>query len=141
MTNGMLGLFKEERLSNRRFKVKRSRAGLGLFVQHPIKKGEFLIEYSGPVISNKEAEKKAGKYLFEVNSRKTVDGSVRNNMARYINHSCAPNCEVYVEKGRLNVYAIRNINIGDELHYNYGKEYFDEHIEPYGCKCSKCDSD
>lgn len=136
----MRGLFMEKTLSNRRFKVKRSRVGLGLFAQQVIKKGEFLIEYKGPILSNKEVEEKGGKFLFAMTSRKTVDGSGRNNTARYINHSCVPNCEVYNEKGHLNVYAIRKIKIGDELHYNYGKEYFDDHIAPYGCKCKKCDS-
>ncbi len=141
MTRGILGLFMEEILLNRRFKVKRSRAGLGLFAEEPIKKGAFLIEYKGPIISNEEADEKGGKYLFERSSRTTIDGSNRANTARYINHSCVPNCKAYIEKGRINFYAVRNINTGDELHVHYGKEYFDEYIQPYGCKCRKCTSD
>lgn len=119
--------------------VKRSPAGgLGLVTQSPIKKGEFVIEYIGPILTNKEADKKAGKYLFQINSRKTIDGSVRSNIARYINHSCKPNCEVDIKKGRVLISAIKNIKAGEELSYDYGEEYFDYYIKPHGCRCAPC---
>lgn len=124
--------------TKKKLKVKRSSAGLGLFTDEPIKKGEFVIEYIGKMLTREQADRKGGKYLFEVSSRRTVDGSGRDNTARYINHSCKPNCEVDIKKGRIFIYAIKNIKVGDELSYDYGKEYVDEYIKPYGCKCKKC---
>jgi len=119
-------------------KVKRSKAGLGLFADEAIKKGEFVIEYVGKILTRDEADRKGGKYLFEISSRRTVDGSSRSNVARYINHSCKPNCEIEIKKGRILVYALKSIKTGDELNYDYDTEYFDEYIKPYGCKCGSC---
>jgi len=120
---------------NLKTKVKRSSAGLGLFSGKDIKKGSFIIEYTGNILSSKEADARGGKYLFEINSRKVIDGSGRENKARYINHSCKPNCEIDIKKGRVFVYARKNIKEGEELSYDYGKEYFNEYIKPCGCKC------
>ena len=125
-------------ITKQNLKVKRSRAGLGLFTMEPIKKGEFIIEYTGKMLSKKDADKKGGKYLFEISSRRTIDGSGRGNIARYINHSCCPNCEVIIHGSRLFVFAKRNIKVGEELGYNYGKDYFDEYIKPYGRQCDSC---
>ncbi len=119
-------------------KVKRSTAGLGLFADESIKKGEFVIEYIGKMLTHEEANIKGGKYLFEISSRRTVDGTGRDNVARYINHSCKPNCEVEIKRGQIFIYAIKNIKKGSELGYDYGKEYVDEYIKPHGCKCEKC---
>lgn len=117
--------------------VKRASAGLGLFVTRAFKKGERIIEYFGRTITNAEAYTSRSKYLFEVNARKTIDGTTRKNIARYINHSCRPNCEPEIERGHIFIDAIRNIKPGEELSYDYGEEYFDEHIRPYGCRCVK----
>ena len=81
-----------------RFRVGRSKAGLGLFALKPVRRGEFIAYYSGRLISNKEADELWTKYLFEVNNRWTIDGSNRRNIARYINHSCKPNAEADVKK-------------------------------------------
>ena len=118
-------------------RVGRSSAGLGLFAAHPFKKGERIIEYFGRQIKGKEEYTSKSKYLFEVNSRKTIDGAQRDNFARYINHSCKPNCEPEVVRGRVFIEAIKNIKIGEEFVYDYGEEYFNEHIRPYGCRCAK----
>lgn len=115
--------------------VKRSRSGLGLFTNVLIKKGQFIIEYFGPILTIAEADRKGGKYLFDISSRRTVDGSARRNIARYINHSCKPNCEVDIVRGRIFVFAKKNIKPGEELAYDYGSEYYDEFIKPYGCRC------
>ncbi len=115
----------------------RSNAGLGLFATRPFKKGESIIEYFGREITKAEAYTSRSRYLFEVNSRKTIDGTTRENFARYINHSCKPNCEPQIVKGKIFIDAIRNIKIGEELSYDYGEEYFDEHIKPHGCRCVK----
>jgi len=118
--------------------VKRSSAGLGLFAMRPFKKGERVIEYFGRTITKAEEYASRSKYLFQISSRKTIDGTTRANTARYINHSCRPNCESEIERGHVYINAIRNIKIGEEFSYDYGKEYVDEHIKPYGCRCVKC---
>lgn len=123
---------------NHRLKVKRSKTGLGLYPLQPIKKGACIVEYTGRPVPLPEQYTSNSKYLFAVNSRKTIDGAVRSNIARYINHSCAPNCEVEVYWGRVYVSAIKNINVEEELTYDYDTEYFEEHIKPKGCRCNKC---
>ena len=128
------------RESSYQLQVKRSKAGLGLFAKEPIKKKGFVVEYYGPMLTREEADEKGGKYLFEVGSKKVIDGSPRFNKARYINHSCRPNCETSTVRGKVYVYAKRNIKEGEELVYNYGKEYFNDFIKPHGCKCLKCAS-
>ncbi|MDD3531539.1 MAG: SET domain-containing protein-lysine N-methyltransferase [Candidatus Pacebacteria bacterium] len=119
-------------------RVGRSSAGLGLFATRAFKKGERIIEYFGRTISKEEEYTSRSKYLFEVNSRKTIDGTTRENIARYINHSCKPNCEPEIERGRVFIDAIKSIKKGEEFTYDYGEEYVDEHIKPYGCRCVKC---
>lgn len=118
-------------------RVGRSSAGLGLFATRAYKKGDRIIEYFGRTISPAEEYSSNSKYLFEVNKRKTIDGTTRKNFARYINHSCKPNCEPEIEKGRIYIDAIKGIKLGDEFTYDYGKEYVDEHIKPFGCRCVK----
>lgn len=121
------------------YKAKRGIAGLGLFAEKDIKKGDYIIEYIGIVRPNKEVEGNTTKYLFEVNNRITIDGSPRWNTARYINHSCKKgNAESDIIKARVYIKAIKNIAKGDEITYDYGKEYFNEFIKPYGCMCETC---
>jgi len=118
--------------------VKRSSTGLGLFATRPYKKGERVIEYFGRTLSHAEEYSSRSKYLFEINSRRTIDGAARENIARYINHSCKPNCEADVTRGHVFIDAIKNIKIGEEFTYDYGDEYINEHIKPNGCRCMKC---
>jgi uncharacterized protein len=129
---------KKYRNIKRNLKVKKSRAGLGLFASEPIEKGGFIVEYVGPILNRKEADEKGGKYLFETNINRTIDGSSRKNIARYINHSCRPNAEVDIRRGRVLIFAKRAIKEREEIFYDYEKEYFDEYIKPFGCKCPKC---
>lgn len=119
-------------------KVKRSKAGLGLYTYSPIPKGKCIIEYVGPTITEKEEETSNSLYLFAVTKKKTIDGRPKWNKAGYINHSCRPNCEIQIYKGRVWVFTKRNIKAGEELHYDYDTDYFDEHIKPKGCRCLKC---
>lgn len=119
-------------------KVKRGLAGLGLFAGEDIKKGELIIEYIGNILNKEEAENvSTNQYLFEVTRNKTIDGSVRWNIARYCNHACeeAGNAESDIKKGRVFIKAIKNIKEGDEIVYDYGEEFVNEHIAPYGCNC------
>jgi len=124
--------------SRRRLRIGRSKSGLGLFALKPIKRGEFIAYYTGRLITNAEADKLWTKYMFEVNSRWTIDGSSRRNRARYINHSCRPNAEVYFVKHAIKIRAIKNIKPGDEITYHYGRDYFDSFIKDVGCKCRAC---
>ena len=126
-----------------KLKVGRSRAGLGLFTHEPIKKGTCIVEYTGRTLSEAEEYTSQSLYLFAVTKKKTIDGSARSNTARYINHSCRPNCEIEIDekRERVFVFAKRNIKAGEELAYDYGKEYFNSHIKPKGCKCVKCRPD
>ena len=119
-------------------KVKRSIAGLGLYAQEAIPKGACIIEYTGREISKEEEETINSLYLFEVTKKKTIDGSIRSNTARYINHSCRPNCEIEIYKARVYVMAKKNIKEGEELNYDYDTSYFNEYIKPKGCRCVKC---
>ena len=120
------------------YAVKRSKTGLGLFATELIPKGRRIIEYSGPRIPNDEVERSSGKYFFGVNSKWSIDGSGRDNIARYINHSCRPNAEAIISKGRVWIWSRRNIKPGEEIVYDYGKEYFEGIIQEHGCKCEKC---
>lgn len=119
-------------------KVKRSAAGLGLYAVEAMPKGACVIEYVGRELTKKEEENINSLYLFEVTKKKTIDGSIRSNTARYINHSCRPNCEIEIVKGGVFVMTKRKIKPGEELHYDYDTEYFNEYIKPKGCRCLKC---
>ena len=121
-----------------RLAVKRASAGRGLFALEPIAKGVCIIEYTGPALTEEEWLNARNRYLFKVTEKKTINGWNKENTARYINHSCRPNCEIEIRKGRVFVMAKRAIKPGEELAYYYGKEYFDQHIKPIGCKCLKC---
>ncbi len=121
-------------------KVKRGLNGLGLFATVDIKKGTHVIDYTGELITSAQADTRGGQYLFEVSDKWTVDGSGRKNLARYINHSCRPNCETeaYERAKRIEIAAKRNIMAGEELTYDYGKQFWNEYIRPKGCNCEKC---
>ncbi|HVP18857.1 MAG TPA: SET domain-containing protein-lysine N-methyltransferase [Spirochaetia bacterium] len=120
------------------FVVRRTWSGLGLFAAKSFARGDFVIEYTGVLLPNAVADRRGGKYLFQVNSRWTIDGRGRENPSRYINHSCAPNCVAYTRGKRVLIYSRRRISPGEELCYDYGKEYFDEYIKPRGCLCASC---
>jgi hypothetical protein len=125
------------------YRIGRSRTGLGLFATKPIKKGTKIIRYFGPLLDCRKKEDDAveNKYLFQINSRWTIDGSVRKNIARYINHSCRPNAEsdVSSRKRRVDIRAIKDIAPGEEINYDYGTDYFKEYLKPIGCKCDSCE--
>src|SRR5215468_5369540 len=98
------------------FRVGRSRTGLGVFATEPIRKGTFIVEYTGPLLTNKECDEiPDNRYLFEVNARWTIDGSPRSNVARYINHSCRGNADPVIRDRRIRIKAIRNIAPGEEI--------------------------
>jgi hypothetical protein len=129
--------------SSKPYRIGRSRTGLGLFATKPIKKGAKIIRYVGPMLdcNKKKDDAVENKYLFQINNRWTIDGSVRKNIARYINHACKPNAEsdVSSRKRKVVIRAIKNIEPGEEINYDYGTEYFKEYLKPIGCKCDACE--
>jgi SET domain-containing protein len=118
-------------------KVGRSKTGLGLYAQCVIPKNACVIEYTGIEITKEQEERSRSKYLFEIHARKTIDGAPRWNTARYINHSCRPNCEPNIYKGRVFIHAKRKIKPGEELSYDYGANYFKQYLKDI-CACPKC---
>lgn len=124
--------------SRRPYRVGRSKTGLGLFATKLIRRGTFIVRYTGRMLPNRIADELDTKYLFEVNARWTVDGSSRKNVARYVNHSCRPNAEADVKKKKILISAIKTIHPGDEITYNYGRDYFNAFIKEHGCRCTAC---
>ncbi|MDO8522169.1 MAG: SET domain-containing protein [bacterium] len=136
-----------------RFAVRKARPGLGhgLFATTTLRKGDFILEYKGRRIPTLQADASKSRYLFEIDMEWTIEGSLRTNIARYINHSCKPNCEADLRDlpaprsarragGHILIYASRDIAKGEEFSIDYGEEYFDEFIKPAGCKCAHCSS-
>src|SRR6201988_960698 len=125
------------------YRIGRSRTGLGLFATKPIKKGAKIVRYFGPLLDSRKKKDDAieNKYLFELNGRWTIDGSGGENLARYINHSCRPNAEsdVMPRKRKVVIRAIKDIEPGEEINYDYGTDYFKAYLKPIGCKCDSCE--
>ena len=128
-------------MPKRPFRVGRSMTGLGLFATRPIRKNLRIAEYKGRKLTTKEANKieaRGNLYLYEINSRWTIDGTPRSNVARYFNHSCNPNAEIYDVKHRVFIRALRNIKPGEEITYDYGVDYLKNVIGRSNCKCGRC---
>jgi SET domain-containing protein len=125
----------------RAFRIGRSRTGLGLFTITPIKKGAFIVEYKGRKLTSEQAdqlEARGSRYLYEINSRWTIDGTSRKNLGRYANHSCRPNAETHTIGHKVIIRAIKNIRTGTEITHHYGRDYLTHVITRRGCKCDKC---
>lgn len=135
------------------FVVRKSKVhGLGAFATRRIRKGERIIEYLGERVSHAEADRRYESkdpndnhtFLFTVDSRTVIDAGVNGNDARFFNHSCDPNCESVIENRRVFIDAIRDIEPGEELTYDYqiGREPDDPPNvdEIYACRCGspKC---
>jgi hypothetical protein len=128
--------------------VRRSNVhGLGVFAAKPIPKGARIIEYVGERVSHDEADRRyeekdandSHTFLFIVDGKTVIDAGVDGNDARFFNHSCDPNCESTVEKRRVFIEAIRDIEAGTELTYDYQIQREDddpENIdEVFACRC------
>ena len=125
----------------RLYKIKKSKIDKkGLYANQNIKKGVRIIEYKGKIISTKKSDTSSkfdndkAIYLFNINKRYDLDGDFKFNIARLINHSCDPNCEVFGKGLKVWVYAMRDIKAGEELSYDYGFS-FDKDYKNYPCKC------
>ena len=98
-------------------------AGKGLFAAQPIKKGTRIIQYIGQKITKEETAERlyqGNQYIFEFNDRYNIDGKTLKNKARYINHSCDPNCNILITQRTIWIVAKRDIQEGEELSYNSG---------------------
>lgn len=110
--------------------------GTGAFAAQHIAQGTRIIEYLGERISKSEslARCEAGNhFIFEISAAEDLDGNVETNPARFINHSCAPNCDAINDNGRIWIVSTRLIAAGEEITFNYGfdlSEYKD-----YPCQC------
>lgn len=124
------------------FRVGRSRTGLGLFATRDLTRDTEIVEYKGRRLETPKAKElewlRPNRYLFEINSRWTIDGSSRRNLARYVNHACKPNAEAALTRGRMVYRATKRIAEGEEITVDYGKEYFDLYLKPIGCLCLSC---
>lgn len=116
--------------------VRRSSAGLGLFAAKEFRKGETIIEYVGNRVPASDEATGTNRYLFRVNDRWDIDGSPRWNTARYANHSCRPNAEAWDRYGRVFLVARKRIPVGEEITYDYGREYVETFIRE--CRCHVC---
>tara|TARA_B100000700_G_C14536417_1_gene619956 strand:+ start:132 stop:629 length:498 start_codon:yes stop_codon:yes gene_type:complete len=123
--------------------------GKGIVATTNIKKGKKIIEYVGEKILKSEGDKRSEKrinkylnsdktgsvYIFELNKKYDIDGSFKYNKARYINHSCNPNCEVDIFDNRIWISSIKNIRKGEELSYDYGYTFDKNDYKDHPCKC------
>ena len=115
--------------------------GQGLFAAQDIQKGIRIIQYIGEKIDKEESPRRlsAGNaYIFAFNDRWDIDGMVMRNTARYINHSCEPNCEAQKTSRAIWIVALRDIRAGEELTYNYGFEIDDKTPQPCRCGATNC---
>jgi histone-lysine N-methyltransferase SETD1 len=112
--------------------------GHGCYAGEPIPAGAFIVEYVGNLIPAEEAYRleqdatRTGIYTFWVSDEWAIDGFDEGNTARYINHSCTPNCDYRVEGRRVLIYAGRDIAVGEELTYDYS---FSAEGEKVPCSC------
>lgn len=134
---------------NRRIQTRLSGVhGKGVFAMQDIAEGETIIEYVGAIISWKEAQKRHPHdpsqpnhtFYFHIDETRVIDGLYGGNSSRWINHACDPNCEADEDGGRIFIKALRNIDAGEELNYDYGL-IIDERYTPklkaeYPCWCN-----
>ena len=128
--------------------------GNGVFAIAPIAKGERIVRYKGTLRTHDEVDAEYGDvdedghtFLFTLNDEYVVDANAGGNVARWINHSCAPNCEAVIEengkgkrhKDKVFIEAIRDIAEGEELLYNYGITLAERHTAKlkklWACRC------
>jgi uncharacterized protein len=121
--------------------------GRGVFALQPIAKGARIVEYKGKLITDEEADRRYGPIqehsahtmLFSVDDGLVIDATRGGNSARWINHSCAPNCEIEEENHRVFIEARRDIRPGEELAYDYNLQIGEKHTKKakreHACLC------
>jgi SET domain-containing protein len=125
--------------------------GRGVYARATIPDGTRVIEYTGERITKVEAERREALrlargrrggddcvYIFELNARYDLDGRTRRNVARLINHSCAPNCRADTIRGHIWIIARREIAVGEELTFDYGFAFKEWRQHPCRCGSARC---
>ena len=127
--------------------------GRGVYATRDIAEGERIIEYTGRRITAKEADalcddesmRRHHTFLFAVDDDVVIDATREGNDARFINHSCEPNCESVIVKGHVYIHAVRDIACGEELVYDYWYVTDDHYtlddlrrIYPCRCRAAQC---
>lgn len=110
--------------------------GTGAFARRDIAAGTRMIEYVGERIAKEESARRCeagNRYIFHLDDGNDLDGDVPWNPARFLNHSCAPNCEAVEDGGRIWIAALRDVCAGEELTFNYGYDLDD--YRDYPCRC------
>lgn len=139
--------------TTRPFEARKSKIqGRGVFATRKIPEGTKLIEYIGEIVSDAEADRRYPFYederhhtfLFRLDSGDAIDAGPSRSIAKYINHSCDPNCEAVEEDGRIFIYALRDIRRGEELVYDYNYVLEEPHnaankkLYPCNCGAKNC---
>jgi uncharacterized protein len=132
----------------RRIQVRRSGVhGKGVFALQPIAAGERVIEYKGQIITWPEALRRHPHdpddpnhtFYFHIDDKHVIDANVNGNAARWINHACEPNCRADETDGRVFIEALRDLQPGEELFYDYGLIIDDRYTpalkKQYECRC------
>jgi SET domain-containing protein len=115
--------------------------GTGGFAKIDIRRGKRIVEYAGPRLSTEQAQalmERGNAYIFTLSDEVAIEGWVPWNTARFLNHSCEPNCESRIVRGRVWLYALRSIQAGEELTYNYGYGLGDAEANPCHCGAPTC---
>ena len=139
---------RERPSKGRRTQVRRSGIhGKGVFAVRPFAAGERVMEYTGEVITWKQAQRKHPHdpddpfhtFFFHIDDKHVIDGGKTGNSAKWINHACGPNCEAEEIDGRIFIHALRDIEAGEELNYDYGLMLEERHTakvkKQFGCRC------
>ena len=139
MTNGLP--IKNKALTQPYFEIRGSEIhGYGAFARRKIPQGTRLVEYTGERITSEEVDRRSRRkrlYIFSLGKRYALDGAVDGSGAEFINHSCDPNMEAHLVRGRIYLTSLRPIEPGEELTYDYNIE---DDMEPGKCNCGakKC---
>ena len=125
--------------------------GRGVQAACDIPDGTRIVEYTGERITKAEAKRREQQrlarlrrggdgsvYIFDLNRGHDLDGRTRRNVARLINHSCAPNCRAETTRGRIWIIARRDIAAGEELTFDYGFPYAEWRLHPCRCGAKRC---
>jgi uncharacterized protein len=115
--------------------------GQGGFAKARLSAGGRVIEYVGERITKAESARRCEAqnwFIFGLDEEFDIDGKVEWNLARFLNHSCEPNCEAVCEEGRIWLVALRDIEAGEEITFNYGYDLEDYREHPCRCGAPRC---
>jgi hypothetical protein len=115
--------------------------GLGGFAKHDLAQGTRVVEYVGQKISKAESLRRCEQgnwFIFSLDDQFDLDGGFEGNPARFLNHSCAPNCEAVCSDGRIWIVARRDIQAGEEITFNYGYTLEEHREHPCRCGAPEC---